>query len=87
MSVEQQLRNYILENYLFSDNQADLNNDDSFIGLGVIDSTGIMEVVIFMEETFNLKVLDSDLLPENLDSINSLVAFVARKQAVSQQAS
>ncbi len=81
MSVREQLRKLILENYLFSDNQDDLKDDVSFMDLGVIDSTGIMEVVIFMEENFGIKVLDTDLLPENLDSINALVAFVDRKKA------
>lgn len=79
--VREALRKLILESYLFSDNPADLADDASFMDLGVIDSTGIMEVVIFMEENFGIKVLDTDLLPENLDSINSLVAFVERKQA------
>ncbi len=81
MTVKQQLRQLILENYLFSDNPNDLSDEASFMDLGVIDSTGIMEVVIFMEENFGIKVLDADLLPENLDSINALVAFVERKRA------
>lgn len=81
MSVREELRKLILENYLFSDNPDDLKDDVSFMDLGVIDSTGIMEVVIFMEENFGIKVLDTDLLPENLDSINALVAFVDRKKA------
>lgn len=81
MSVREELRKLILENYLFSDNPADLADDASFMDLGVIDSTGIMEVVIFMEENFGIKVLDTDLLPENLDSINALVAFVDRKKS------
>jgi acyl carrier protein len=81
MSVREELRKLILENYLFSDNQDDLKDDVRFMDLGVIDSTGIMEVVIFMEENFGIKVLDTDLLPENLDSINALVAFVDRKKA------
>lgn len=80
-SVRDELRKLILENYLFSDNPADLADHASFMDLGVIDSTGIMEVVIFMEENFGIKVLDTDLLPENLDSINALVAFVERKKA------
>jgi acyl carrier protein len=80
MSVKEALRKLILENYLFSDNPTDLADDASFMDLGVIDSTGIMEVVIFMEENFGIKVLDTDLLPENLDSINALVAFVDRKK-------
>jgi acyl carrier protein len=81
MPIKDALRTLILENYLFSENPEDLRDDVSFMDLGVIDSTGIMEVVIFMEENFGIKVLDEDLLPSNLDSINALVAFVERKQA------
>lgn len=80
MSTEAVLRTFILENYLFTDDESELNNDDSFLDLGIIDSTGIMEVVLFIEEKFGLEVDDEELLPENLDSINNLVKFIASKQ-------
>ena len=80
MSTETILRTFILENYMFTDDESELNNDDSFLDLGIIDSTGIMEVVLFIEETFGLEVDDEELLPENLDSINNLVKFIASKQ-------
>ena len=81
MSTEVILRNFILENYLFTEDQSELDNDDSFLDMGIIDSTGIMEVVWFIEEQFGLQVGDDELMPENLDSINNLVKFIAVKTA------
>lgn len=81
MSVEKKLRNYILENFLFSDDPAALNNADSFLAKGIIDSTGIMEVINFLQEEFAIVVQDHEMIPANLDSIDSIVAFVQRKTA------
>lgn len=81
MSVEQQVRDYILENYLFTDDQSALNNGDSFLDKGILDSTGILEVIYFIEEDFGIKVEDEEMIPENLDSVDRIVAFVDRKQA------
>ncbi len=80
MSVEQTVRNYILENYLFTDDQNALGNDDSFLEKGIIDSTGIMEVIFFLESEFGITVDDEDMVPENLDSVNNLTAFINRKR-------
>lgn len=81
MSVEQQVRDYILENYLFTDEQSALNNSDSFLEKGILDSTGILEVIYFIEEDFDIKVEDEEMIPENLDSVDRVVAFIGRKQA------
>jgi acyl carrier protein len=81
MSTEKKLRKYILETYLFTTDDSALANEDSFLDKGIIDSTGILELVMFLEEEFGLAVADEELLPENLDSINNLVKFVAQKQA------
>ena len=80
MSVEQKIRDYILENYLFSDDQSQLKSGDSFLGKGIIDSTGILEVIYFLEDEFGIKVEDEEMIPENLDSVNNIVAFVGKKQ-------
>ena len=79
--IEQKLRHYILEDLLFTDDESALNNDDSFLEKGIIDSTGIMEVILFLEEEFGIQVADKEMIPENLDSINNIVSFVLRKQA------
>lgn len=80
MSTESVLRTFILENYLFTNDESELSNDDSFLDMGVIDSTGIMELVIFIEEQFDIQVRDEELLPENLDSINKIVKFIDSKK-------
>lgn len=81
MSIEQQVRDYILDNYLFTDDQSALKNDDSFLNKGIIDSTGIMEVILFLEERFGIQVDDEEMVPENLDSVNNIVDYIGRKQA------
>ncbi len=73
------LRIYILENFLFSDDQNELDDDDSFIEKEIIDSTGILEVIEFLEEESNIKIEDEDMVPDNLDSINKIISFVERK--------
>ena len=79
MSVENKIRNYVLENYLFTDDDSALANDTSFLDEGIIDSTGILEVIAFIEEEFGIKVLDEEMVPENLDSVDNIVQYVARK--------
>lgn len=59
----------------------DLTDDASLLELGVVDSTGVLELVMHIEETFGFKVADEELIPDNLDSIDSLTAFVQRKTA------
>ena len=77
----EKLREYIFDNFLFTEDENALGNDDSFMEKGIIDSTGILEVVTFIEEDFGFKVNDEELIPENLDSINNLTAFIQRKKA------
>jgi len=79
MSVEEKIRNYILENYLFSNDQSMLKNTDSFLQTGILDSTGILEVIHFLEDDFGVVVDDEEMVPENLDSVNNLVAYITRK--------
>ena len=74
-----QIRKYIDENFLFGV-ETEYSSDDSFMENGIIDSTGVLELIAFLESTFGFKVRDEDLVPENLDSINGLVQFVLRKQ-------
>jgi acyl carrier protein len=78
--LKDKLRNYILENFLFSDDPSDLADDDSFMEKEIIDSTGILEVIEFLEEEAGITIEDEEMVPENLDSVNRILAFVARKQ-------
>jgi acyl carrier protein len=79
MSVEEKVRGFILDNFLFTDDQSVLSSEDSFMGRGIIDSTGILEVIFFLKEEFNVEVEDDEMIPENLDSVNNVVAFVENK--------
>ena len=78
--IEHELRNYILENYFFS-RESTLGNADSFMEVGVIDSTGVLELVSYLEERYAIEVDTEELVPENLDSIDNLTRFVQRKLA------
>ena len=82
MSTESLVKSYILENYLFTDDDSALSNDDSLLQKGIVDSTGILEIIFFLQEQFEIKVGDDEMIPENLDSVNNIVNFVGNKQAV-----
>ena len=72
------LKEFIEKTFLFGQ-EITFSDDDSFLEMGIVDSTGVLELVMYLEEHFNITVDDDELVPENLDSINSLVAFVNRK--------
>ena len=80
MEVEKEIRNFIVENFLFGNREKLPGDDDSFLQKGLIDSTGILEVISFVEEKFGISVEDDELVPENLDSIRSLTDFIGRKR-------
>ena len=77
--IDQDIRGFVDENFLFGQSDDQLANDDSFLENGIIDSTGVMELVMFLENRFSIQVDDDELVPTNLDSINRLVAFVESK--------
>ena len=79
--VRENLRTYVLQNFLFSDDPALLNDTSSFRDARTIDSMGMVELISFIEEKYTIKVLDEDMVPEKLDSIDRLVAFVLQKEA------
>lgn len=80
MAVETLIRRYILENFLFTDDESQLGDDASFLEEGIVDSTGVLELVMFVEESFGVSVDDEEILPENFDSVAQLAAYVRRKQ-------
>ena len=79
--MKQELRGFIVNNYLFGQ-PADFSDDDSLQEKGVIDSTGVLELVSWLEDTYRVKIGDNELLPENLDSINRLARFIEGKTQV-----
>ena len=82
MNIKKTIRQYILENLLFTEDESALQDGDSFLAGGIIDSTGVLEIILFIEETFGIKVNDDEMLPANLDSVDKLVAFIKHKQLV-----
>jgi acyl carrier protein len=78
MENELLVRNFIVENLLYGDG-FEFSNDDSFREKGIIDSTGIMQLIVFLEQQFLIKIDDEDIVPENLDSIDRILSFVQRK--------
>jgi acyl carrier protein len=80
---EYEVRALIIENFLFGDDDGKLSDDDSFLENGIIDSTGILELVALLEGKYGIKISNNELEPENLDSINKLVRFLDRKTDLS----
>ncbi len=79
MSIETLIKSYILENFLFTDDNGRLQDDTSFLEEGIVDSTGVLELVMFVEETFGTTVEDEEIVPENFDSVEQLTRYVQLK--------
>ncbi len=73
------LKRFIGENFMFEDEADSLAEDASFLEAGIIDSTGVLELVCFLENTFGIEVADEEMLPQNLDSLRAVTAYVKRK--------
>lgn len=78
-TIEADVRGFVTDNFLFGRKNVSLAGDDSLLEQGLIDSTGVLELVSFIENKFEIKVEDDDLVPDNLDSINRLIAFIEAK--------
>jgi acyl carrier protein len=80
----QELRAFIVENFLFGDETAPFAfaDDDSFQERGIVDSTGILELVCHLQETYAIEVADDELVPDNLDSLTKVARFIQRKRQV-----
>ena len=80
--IRQELRRFVVDNFLLGQDDVGLADDASFLDLGVIDSTGVLELVSFLERQHAITVEDDELVPENLDSIDNLAGFLERKLQV-----
>jgi len=78
--IKKDIREYIVENFLFGDTDTVFADDDSFMENGLLDSTGILELIMFLENTFDIKVDDEEIIPENLDSLDRLESFINTKK-------
>ena len=81
METRSDIKHFIVENFMMGKNPDELTDSGSLLDLGIIDSTGVLELVGFLEEKFEISVEDDDLVPDNLDSIDNLVKFVETKAA------
>lgn len=86
MNYENEIRAFVVTNFLYGD-AAPLQDNTSFLAGGILDSTGILELVTFLESTYNISIETQELLPSNLDSINNVVQFLSRKLASSPSCS
>ena len=84
--TQQELKSYIVDSFLFGDDSG-LEGDTSFLEQGILDSTGVMELVQYIESQHAIKVEDDELLPDNLDSINLICQFIDRKKGSEAKAS
>ncbi len=80
MSRAETVRKFLVENFLFGE-EGKLQSETSFMESGIIDSTGILELVAFVEKQFGIKVENEEMVPENLDSLVAIEAYLARKSA------
>ena len=78
MSNVAEVREFIVDNFLFGDD-SDLSNDSLFFESGIVDSTGILEIVTFLEENFEISVADEELIPENFSSIETIDHYLKKK--------
>jgi len=79
IEIKRKMNSYIRNKILLGNKNIGLNDDDSFLERGLVDSTGVLEMVNFIEETFGLSIEDEELIPDNLDSINKLTYFIKKK--------
>lgn len=82
MEARTEIKNFIVDNFMMGEENQDFTDSGSLLDLGIIDSTGVLELVGFLEERFEIAIEDEDLVPENLDSVDNLVRFIQRKAEV-----
>ncbi len=84
--MRHEIKCFIVDNFMMGRDPGELTDSDSLLDKGIIDSTGVLELVGFLEETFKVQVEDDELVPENLDSINRLVSYIEKKQKIGDAA-
>ena len=80
IGIKEKMKTFIVNNFLLGANADDLSDNDSFLEKGIIDSTGILELVSFAQEEFDINIEDAELVLDNLDSLNNLEAFITKKK-------
>lgn len=85
-AIERKVRTFIEDNFLFREDRAALSESESLLDAGLIDSTGILELVAFLEVEFQIRMADAEIVPANLDSIKAIAGYVEGKVATSAAA-
>ena len=80
-TLQTEIRQFVIDNFLFGQTDKQLGNSDSFLESGIIDSTGVLELIAFLESKFAISIGDEELVPANLDSVDRVSSFVERKLA------
>jgi acyl carrier protein len=78
-AVNSRVRAFIKDNFMYRDDRADLADTESLLDAGLVDSTGILELVAFIETEFSIQMADTDIVPDNLDSVDTIVRYVEGK--------
>ncbi len=86
MELEQQIRKYVADNLLSTEDGFEYSNDSSFISEGLIDSVGVMELVAFVQSQFAITIDQREVTPDNFDSVNKLATFIRCKQGSGSEA-
>jgi len=81
LDIRKEIRSYILDNFMIGRENEELSDSDSLLSKGVIDSTGVVELVGYLEENFQIAVEDDELVPDNFDTVNNLVGYIQKKKA------
>ena len=80
MTTEQRVRQFVIENFYVSD-PSSVDDDTLLVTNGIVDSTGMLEVISFLEEQFDIRITDQEMTPENLESVSRIARFITAKQA------
>lgn len=80
MDIKTEIRTFIIDNFMMGMNHDELGDKDSLLDKGIVDSTGVLELVGFLEETFEIQIDDEELIPDNLDSVDKITAYINKKQ-------
>ena len=80
VKIKELIRNFVVETFLLGDTDTKFTDDESFLENGIVDSTGILELITYVEEKFNISIDEEEMIPDNLDSLNNLSNFIQKKQ-------
>jgi acyl carrier protein len=79
LDLKNEIRDFILENFMMGMEKSELQDSDSLLDKGIIDSTGVLELVGFIEDHYQISIEDDELVPDNLDSVDNLIKFIEKK--------